>query len=113
MQSEAPLIRNCTLPRPICNELTPKGCRAATPEAERRAISYEKSINLKLSANKVYYTACSSLVTFETSCGKLHYQKVSTEFPLHVRFAKSAPRMFSFLSASQDKHGIALGGGPP
>ena len=36
----------------------------------------EKSFNLKLSGNEVYYTASSSLGTLNHSCSKLHCQKV-------------------------------------
>jgi len=39
-------------------------------------ISYEKEINLKLSANEVYYTAYSLRVILKNSCSKIHCRKV-------------------------------------
>ena len=38
-------------------------------------ILHEEEIQLKLSGNKVYYTACSLLVILKNSCSKLHRQK--------------------------------------
>ena len=38
-------------------------------------ILHEKRIELNLSGNEVYYTACSLLVTFKSSCSKFHYLK--------------------------------------
>ena len=45
---------------------------------EERAlmILYAKGIKLKLSGNKVYYTACALLVILKNSCSKLDCEKV-------------------------------------
>jgi len=45
--------------------------RPAQPFHPRLSL-HENSLNLKLSCNKVYYTACSLLVMYKNSCSKPH-----------------------------------------
>ena len=51
----------------------------------RKGTAYEKGIELKKSGTEVHYQACSLLVILKNSCSKRQLQKVSIEFPFHIR----------------------------
>ena len=46
---------------------------------------YEERINLKKLYDEVYYTNTLILLVKNMLCSKLHYQKVSFQFPFHIK----------------------------
>ena len=53
-----------------------------TPPSWHQTSLYEKTLNLKLSGNEIYYTAWSLLV--KKSCSKLYHQNVSNRISYHM-----------------------------
>ena len=84
-QSVRPQVSNPVSHTQGCTDGKPSPARAG----DRRhlpSILNEKGIKSKLSGNKVYYAACSLLVTLKSLCSKLHCQRVFIQDPVsHIK----------------------------
>jgi len=65
-----------TATRQCCSWYEPGGTSACPGSKTARLILYEKSFNLKLSGNEVYYTKTLIFLKNMMLCSKLHCQKV-------------------------------------
>ena len=45
----------------------------------------KRGLNFIVFGNEVYYAACSLLLILKNLCSKLHGQKVSSQFPFHIK----------------------------
>jgi hypothetical protein len=64
-----------------------KSCKGLRDQVMSLNVKFymKRESNENLSGNAVYYTASSLLVISKNSCNKIHYQKVLTQSPFHIR----------------------------